>query len=89
MFRVDIRTLQRKGRLAAGHNFGWQWSRDGEQFASIGVQTFHDAVELSYTRTPHEREPYNVYVMEFEGEKIKHMTKIWHAGLAMKQLGWV
>ena len=30
-----------------------------------------------------------VYVMEFDGNKIRHMTKIWHAGLAMKELGWV
>lgn len=30
-----------------------------------------------------------VYVMDFDGDKIKHMTKIWHAGLAMKELGWV
>jgi predicted ester cyclase len=30
-----------------------------------------------------------VYVMEFDGEKIRHLTKIWHAGLAAKQLGWV
>ena len=30
-----------------------------------------------------------VYVMYFEGDKIKHMQKIWHAGLAMKELGWV
>jgi predicted ester cyclase len=29
-----------------------------------------------------------VYVMEFDGDKIRHMTKIWHAGLAMKDLGW-
>ena len=29
-----------------------------------------------------------VYVMEFEGDKIKHMTKIWNAGLALKALGW-
>jgi predicted ester cyclase len=29
-----------------------------------------------------------VYVMEFEGDKIRQMTKIWHSGLAMKQLGW-
>lgn len=29
-----------------------------------------------------------VYVMTFEGDKIGHMTKIWHAGWAMKQLGW-
>jgi predicted ester cyclase len=30
-----------------------------------------------------------VYVMYFDGDKIKHMQKIWHAGLAMKELGWV
>jgi predicted ester cyclase len=30
-----------------------------------------------------------VYVMEFDGENIRHMTKIWHAGLAMKELGWI
>ena len=30
-----------------------------------------------------------VYVMQFDGDKIRHMTKIWHAGLAMKALGWV
>jgi predicted ester cyclase len=29
-----------------------------------------------------------VYVMQFDGDKISHMTKIWHAGLALKELGW-
>jgi predicted ester cyclase len=29
-----------------------------------------------------------VYVMTFDGDKIGHMTKIWHAGIAMHQLGW-
>ena len=29
-----------------------------------------------------------VYVMDFENGKIKHMTKIWNAGWAMKELGW-
>jgi len=29
-----------------------------------------------------------VYVMYFDGDKIRHMQKIWHAGLAMKALGW-
>lgn len=29
-----------------------------------------------------------VYVMAFDGGKIRHMTKIWNAGLALKQLGW-
>ncbi len=30
-----------------------------------------------------------VYVMFFEGDKISHMTKIWHSGITMKELGWV
>jgi predicted ester cyclase len=29
-----------------------------------------------------------VYVMDFDGDRIQHMTKIWNAGVAMKQLGW-
>ncbi len=29
-----------------------------------------------------------VYVMEFSGDRISHMTKIWHSGLALQQLGW-
>jgi len=29
-----------------------------------------------------------VYVMEFDGGKIRHMTKIWNSGFAMKELGW-
>jgi predicted ester cyclase len=29
-----------------------------------------------------------VYVMQFEGEKIVHMTKIWNAELALKEVGW-
>jgi len=29
-----------------------------------------------------------VYVMEFDGERIRHMTKIWNDGFAMRQLGW-
>jgi predicted ester cyclase len=29
-----------------------------------------------------------VYVMQFEGDKIRHMTKIWNSGLALKALGW-
>jgi predicted ester cyclase len=29
-----------------------------------------------------------VYVMKFDGDKIRHMTKIWNDGYSMKQLGW-
>lgn len=30
-----------------------------------------------------------VYVMQFDGDKIVHMTKIWNAGLALRELGWI
>ena len=29
-----------------------------------------------------------VYVMDFDGDMIRHMTKIWNDGFAMRQLGW-
>lgn len=29
-----------------------------------------------------------VYVMEFDGNQIKHMTKIWNDAHSLKQLGW-
>lgn len=29
-----------------------------------------------------------VYVMQFDGDKISHMTKIWNDGHTMRQLGW-
>ena len=28
------------------------------------------------------------YVMQFDGDKIRHMTKIWNDGAALQQLGW-
>lgn len=29
-----------------------------------------------------------VYVMDFDGDKIRHMTKIWNDGISLQQLGW-
>ena len=28
------------------------------------------------------------YVIDFDGDKIRHMTKIWNDGHSLKQLGW-
>ncbi len=28
-------------------------------------------------------------MMEFQDGKISHMTKIWNAGWALKELGWI
>ncbi len=30
-----------------------------------------------------------VYVMEFEGDRIRHMTKIWNDTISLQQLGWM
>lgn len=29
-----------------------------------------------------------VYVMEFDGDRIRHMTKIWNDGHGLGQIGW-
>jgi predicted ester cyclase len=29
-----------------------------------------------------------VYIMDFEGDRIRHMTKVWNDGHTLKQLGW-
>jgi ketosteroid isomerase-like protein len=29
-----------------------------------------------------------VYCMQFTGDKITHMTKIWHSWISLQQLGW-
>ena len=29
-----------------------------------------------------------VYIMQFEGDKVSHMTKVWNDGFSFKQLGW-
>lgn len=29
-----------------------------------------------------------VYVMEFDGDRIKHMTKIWNDTISLQQIGW-
>ncbi len=30
-----------------------------------------------------------VYVMDFDGDRIRHMTKIWNDAIALQQLGWM
>lgn len=30
-----------------------------------------------------------VYVMDFDGDRIRHMTKIWNDGVSLQQLGWM
>ena len=30
-----------------------------------------------------------VYIMDFEGDQIRHVTKVWNDGAGLKQLGWM
>lgn len=29
-----------------------------------------------------------VYIMTFDGDRIRHLTKVWHDGISLAQLGW-
>jgi len=45
---LDVRLLQRDGLLTQGRAFGWHWTRNGEDVASIQIRTEADRVILDY-----------------------------------------
>ena len=45
---LDVNRLHREGCLRAGWVGGWQWSRDGEQVASISLRAEADRLHLTY-----------------------------------------
>ncbi len=48
MRTLDIRRLQRNGLLTTGRASGWQWTRNGEEVASIQIRCEAGCVMLSY-----------------------------------------
>ncbi len=49
--RLDVRDLRRRGLLKPGASFAWQWSRVGEQYASIGIRVISSyVVHLDFQR---------------------------------------
>ena len=48
MRTLDVRRLQRDGLLQPGRAFGWQWTGNGEEVASIQISTEVDRVMLGY-----------------------------------------
>lgn len=48
MRALDVRLLQRDGLLIPGRAFRWQWTRGGEEVASIQIRTEDDRVMLNY-----------------------------------------
>lgn len=50
---LDVRRIQRAGLLTPGQSYNWQWSRNTEVIATIGIQAKSDSVVLDYrSRSP-------------------------------------
>ena len=65
---------------------------DDDRRQAIGYAVFrgtHSAAGGPIPPTGKRVEADYVYVMQFHGDKIKHMTKIWNDGFSLKQLGWM
>ncbi len=65
-------TDEARGAVVAAAVFHGTHSGDGGPVAPTGKSVASDYV----------------YVMEFEGDKIRHLTKTWNDGQALVQLGW-
>src|SRR6516162_7290475 len=97
---ADVRTLEQytdwmKGLLAVHPNGKYQvrsFAVDGERNNVCAYGVFSGTHTGEGGPCPptgrHLKGSDYVYVMDFDGDKIKHMTKIWHAAWAMKELGW-
>jgi hypothetical protein len=48
MWALDVRKVQRSGRLAHGQSCNWQWTSNGEPVANINIWAFADRVTLNY-----------------------------------------
>lgn len=48
-WQVDVRQLQRSGRLLSGMDYGWSWSRNGTQLATIQLTVQPDQVLIHYS----------------------------------------
>jgi predicted ester cyclase len=73
--RYEVRSFavdEERGNIAAYAVFRGTHTGPGGPVPPTG-----NAVEADY-----------VYVMEFDGDRIRHMTKIWNDRISLQQLGW-
>jgi predicted ester cyclase len=73
--RYEVRSFavdEERGNVTAFGVFRGTHTGEGGPVPATGKQ-----VEADY-----------VYVMEFEGDRIRNMTKIWNDGISLRQLGW-
>ena len=95
---AEIGTMQAYTDWIAGalHTFrsGWYEVRSvatDEAGASVSIFSVFSAAaggkdERSATRKMLKID--YVYVLFFEGQEIRHMTKVWNAGWTMREMGW-
>ena len=50
MLALDVRSINRAGRLTPGSWFTWQWTCNAEKTASIQLRVAADSVVLDYRR---------------------------------------
>ncbi|MEM8550810.1 MAG: nuclear transport factor 2 family protein [Pseudomonadota bacterium] len=94
----DINTLEAytewmKGLLTPlpdGHYELKAFSTDAERGVVTAFGVFHGThtVDGPVPATGKATASDYVYAMEFDGQKIRHMTKIWNDNHALKELGW-
>ena len=53
---LDVRKINRAGRLTPGSTCSWDWSRNGDIIASINLQAGLDSVTLNYRQRAHDGE---------------------------------
>lgn len=96
---ADIKTLEgytewTKGLLTPipdGHYELKAFATDAERNAVAAIAVFHGTQTGEGGPVPPTGKSVAtdyVYVMAFDGDKIRHMTKIWNDAQALRQLGW-
>ena len=67
------------------------WAVDEERGAVVAYAVFsgtHTGEGGPVPATGRRMQTDYVYVMELDGDRIRHMTKIWNSSHALQQLGW-
>lgn len=63
---------------------------DEERGIAVAVAVFHGTHTVDAGGPPSGKTVATdyAYVLQFDGDKIRHMNKLWNDGHALKQLGW-
>jgi len=79
------------GPIPDGHYELKAFATDSERGRVVAAAVFHGTQTGAGGPVPPTGRPVAsdyVYVIEFDGDRISHMTKVWNDGQALRQLGW-